>query len=310
MTIGVFDGLHRGHQKLIQKTVEIAKRKKIPSILYTFDPHPLEVVSPDQGVKRLFPLDDMLEYARVFGLDYFIVEKFSTKFAQKTSLSFFQYIYTAFQPQVIVAGEDFRFGLNRQFGVAELKRQQKKTYFQLEVVSPMLFQQKTVSSSRMREAAQKGDCGLFFPLLGRFFSFKGHVIAGRGVGKKIGFPTLNIKTKARLPKKGVYICQMRICGHLYMGVMNIGERPTFSSREKSNHLDERVGPSSNFHIEVHLLFASSLLSGSSSFLEEKVKIYILQRLRSEQKFDNPNLLAEAIEKDIFSAESYFFSLFV
>lgn len=285
MTIGVFDGLHLGHQKLIHKTVELARQTRLPSILYSFHPHPAEILN--QGVHRLFPIEDMIEQAEFLGLDYFVVENFSEKFSKLSDEIFFdQYIYKTFKPSAIIVGQDFRFGFKKKGGVEKLKDWQNQYQFQLKIIEPVKIMSKTISSSLLRQAYEDCDFPFIHRLLGRPFSIKAEVVKGKG--RKLNFPTANLRTSSLLPKQGVYICQMEVKNKSFQAVMNVGTCPTF----------ENISPV--ITAEVHIIEPFSF-----NLKEEKVEVAVLSYLRSEQKFNNPHELTQAIHCDIEKAKKYF-----
>ena len=288
MTLGVFDGLHKGHQKLIQRVVCLARELKTSSLLYTVDPHPMELLN--QKVKRLFPLEQIIEKASEWNLDFFVVEKFSKDFSKISSLNFVEkYLYERIRPQKIIIGEDFRFGLNREGHVLDLVQWGKKFGFEVEVIPSVQMHGENISSTRIRKAYRQSQFQQLYDLLGRPFSVKGEVIKGKGIGTRLGFPTANIKLDSSMeyPKKGVYICRLKCHSKTYFGVMNWGVAPTISD-------------SNIFLMEVHLLNSPELVLKG-----EKVEVEILSYLRSERKFDSSEQLIQAIRLDIQKAEEYF-----
>ena len=289
MTIGVFDGCHIGHQHLIQRVVEKSTKLKHPSILYTFDPHPLEVLAPQKGVRRLFPLKYIIEQTQALGLNYLVIEKFSKEFSSLSSSTFFdKFIYKIFQPSYIIVGEDFRFGFNREGDIQDLEKWSHLYQFQIETAPSIFLKEKIVSSSLVRKAFAESDFSQVSLLLGKPFTVKGQVISGQSLGRQLGFPTANIHIlTSPLPPIGVYICKMKVHGIVYPAVMNWGRRPT-------------LGENISLTMEVHLLDSSSF-----SLKGEKVEIYPISRIRGEQKFDSKEQLIQAIEKDVQTAQAYF-----
>ena len=289
MTLGVFDGLHRGHQKIIQRVVQSAQDLKTSSILYTMDPHPSELLN--KKVKRLFPLKQMISQASKWGLDFFIIENFSKDFSQISSFDFVKnYIYKQLHPQKIIIGEDFRFGLNREGGVSDLIQWGKQFSFQVEAIPPLKWEGQTISSTWVRQAYQQSQMNQLKNLLGRAFSVKGEVVSGKGLGTKLGFPTANIKLESEIsPQKGVYTCQLRCFDKTYFGVMNWGVCPTLSD-------------SNTPQIEVHILNPPQ-----KDLKGQKVDVEILSYIRDEQKFDSSHQLRQAIQADVKKAERYFYS---
>ena len=290
VTIGVFDGCHIGHQQLIRHVVEKSKKLKHPAILYTFDPHPLEVLAPHKEVRRLFPLKYIIEQTQALGLNYLVIEKFSKEFSSLPSSVFVEkFIYKIFQPSYIIVGEDFRFGFNREGDIQDLEKWSHSYQFQIETVPSVLLKEKTVSSSLVRKVFAESDFSKLSLLLGKPFAIKGKVIPGQSLGRQLGFPTANIHIlTSPLPQTGVYICKMKIHNTEYPAVMNWGRRPT-------------LGENLPWTMEIHLLERPSF-----SLKGEKVEIYPISRIRSEQKFDSKEQLIQAIEKDVQTAQAYFF----
>ena len=289
VTIGVFDGCHIGHQQLIQRVVEKSKQLKKPAILYTFDPHPLELLAPQKGVQRLFPLEYVIEKTKVLGLDYLVIEKFSKEFSSLSSSVFVEkFIYKIFQPSYVIVGEDFRFGFNREGDIQDLKKWSRLYQFQIETVPFVLLKGKTASSSLVRKAFAESDFSNLSLLLGKPFAIKGRVVSGQSLGRQLGFPTANIHiVTSPLPQTGVYICKMKVQNTEYPAVMNWGRRPT-------------LGENNSLTLEVHILNNSL-----PSLKGENVEVYPVFRIRGEQKFDSTEKLIQAIEKDVQTAQAYF-----
>ena len=263
VTIGVFDGCHIGHQQLIQRVVEKSKQLQQPAILYTFDPHPLELLAPQKGVRRLFPLDYMIEKTKSLGLDYLVIEKFSKEFSSLSSSVFVEkFIYKIFQPSYVIVGENFRFGFNREGDIQDLEKWSHLYKFQIETVPSVLLQGEVASSSLVRKAFAESDFSKLSLLLGKPFTVKGRVISGQSLGRQLGFPTANIHIlTSPLPQTGVYICRMKMRNIEYPAVMNWGCRPT-------------LGAGLPRTMEVHLLNSPSF-----SLKGEKVEVYPVSRIR-------------------------------
>ena len=292
LTFGIFDGFHLGHQKIVQKVVSRAQHNRCPSILMTFDPHPLQVLQPQLGVERLFPLEDLIQQASSFGLEYLIVEKFSENFSQITASVFFErYIYRPFRPSCLIVGYDLKFGFNREGSVQNLKKWSSQYFFEIEEVSPFKTSGQIVSTSILREAFESNDLFKMNCVMGRPFSIRGSIVSGEGRGKELGFPTINIKTTSCLPKKrGVYICLLHLDQKVFSGVMNIGLNPTFFDLDK------------NIKVEVHLIEPCP-----EDFHKQRVQVDILMYLRNEKQFDSKDSLKKEIQSDVIKAKAYFSS---
>jgi len=290
LTLGIFDGFHLGHQKILQQVVSRARKNRCPSILITFDPHPLKLLKPQLGVERLFPLEYLIRQASFFGLECLIVEEFSKSFSQITAPVFFeQYIYKPFRPSCLTVGYDLKFGFNREGSVQSLKQWAKKYLFEVEEISPFKINGEIISTSMLKEAFSANDLSKMKSLMGRPFSIRGVVVSGEGRGKKLGFPTINVQTTSLLPeKKGVYCCLLHLDQEVFSGVMNIGINPTFSS------LDRKI------KVEVHLIE-----SCPKNLKDKEVQVDILSYLRDEKQFDSINSLKGKISSDVAKAKTYF-----
>ncbi|MDE0152089.1 MAG: riboflavin biosynthesis protein RibF [Bdellovibrionales bacterium] len=290
LTLGIFDGFHLGHQKIVKQVVSRARENHCPSILMTFDPHPLTFLQPQLGVRRLFPLEDLIQQAASLGVEYLIIEKFSKGFSKLTAPVFFeQYIYKPFRPSCLTVGYDLRFGFNREGSVQSLKRWAKKYLFEVEEISPFKINGDIVSTSMLKKAFSDNDLSRMNSLMGRPFSLQGDIVSGEGRGKQLGFPTLNVQTSSLLPeKKGVYLCLLHLEQKVFPGVMNIGVNPTFSD------LNPRV------KVEVHLISACP-----QGITKGKVQVDILNYIRDEKQFDSVDSLKREIKSDVEKAKAYF-----
>ena len=293
LTLGIFDGFHLGHQKIVQQVVSRAQQNHCPSILMTFDPHPLKLLKPQLGVERLFPLEDLIQQASSFGLEYLIIEQFSKSFSQITAPIFFeQYIYKPFRPSCLTVGYDLRFGFNREGSVQNLQQWASKYSFEVEEIIPFKINGDIVSTSMLRNAFEANDLVKMSSLMGRPFSVQGVRVPGEGRGKQLGFPTINIQTTSLLPKKrGVYFCLLHLDQEVFQGVMNIGINPTFSD------LDGKI------KVEVHLIEPCP-----RNLKNKEVQVDILIYIRDEKQFDSIDSLKREIRSDVAMAKTYFNSI--
>ena len=287
LTLGTFDGVHLGHQEVLRQVVSYARKNFCRSVLFTFDPHPLELIQPQSGVTRLFSIDKLKNFVKSIGIDEVVVEKFSKEFAQVSASTFVEkYIYEKFKPSCIFAGYDLKFGKNREGDIKFLKKYAQKLSFQVQEVSPVYFEERIISSSWIRDAFRRSDFVQLKKLRGRAFCLEGEVISGDSRGSRLGFPTANIHTSCRLPQKGVYICQLSLHEKTYPAVMNIGVNPTFTS-------------SKELKVEVHLINHKLSLRG------KKVELSVLKKLRDEQKFQDIPSLKNQIQLDVQKSRLYF-----
>lgn len=281
LTIGNFDGLHLGHRALLNKLKEGSK----PHVLITFDPHPAQVLRPEQGLKRLFPREDLHEQLPHLDVDLLIVLKFTQAMAKMSAEEFLSQLLIHLKPSAIVVGYDFAFGHARQGHLDFLEEWCRDHKIKIEVIEPVVEDGAIFSSRKIREQISQGDVAEAARWLTRPFYLRGEVVSGAGRGRGIGFPTLNlIQPEELVPKSGVYVTRVRWKGQIFPSVTNIGTNPTFESGNVQK-------------IETHLL-----VEGGPGY-GERVDIEFIDRLRDEQKFANALDLKKQIEQDILKAKN-------
>lgn len=292
LTIGIFDGLHLGHQKIIEEVLQKSKSNSCPSIVYTFDPHPLELLNPQLNVRRMFPIEELKDQCSELGVDYLIVENFSEEFANLNYEAFFkQYIYKFLKPSHLTVGYDFRFGLNREGTIDQLKKWEDVYDFKVQVIQALKWDKGVISSSVLRKSVSDLDFKTFEKLTHRQFKIQGIVQKGKGLARTLGFPTINIQTQSLLPQNGVYICKVKWEDVWEEAVMNIGLNPT---------TDASMPNSSPTKVEIHVL-----RDVKPSLLGKSVEVAILSWVRDEKKFNSLDLLKQAVHQDIHLAKNYF-----
>ncbi|MCB0407481.1 MAG: bifunctional riboflavin kinase/FAD synthetase [Bdellovibrionales bacterium] len=291
VTVGNFDGLHLGHQKLIQTLKEEGKRWGVPTVVFTFDPHPLEVLAPELNHQRLFPREDLGEQLNILGMDYLIIEPFSKKFSQTSAQKFLEdYILKPLHPKALVVGHDFAFGADRSGSQETLKSFCMSNGISLMVLDPIQEASGIVSSSKIRQSIRLGKIREAQELLGRPYYVVGVVARGAGRGKSIGLPTVNLQLQSFiLPAPGVYITEVYWDGVWNPAVSNIGCNPTFH-----NSSDEP-----QYTFETHILSFQKDLYG------ESLKVRFRDWLRNEIRFKSAQELISQIHKDIELAKSFF-----
>ncbi len=291
ITIGNFDGVHLGHQKIIEEVVKTAKKIKGTSIVMTFDPHPMRFFHPEKRFPLLTLCDEKARIIEKFGIDILLCVTFNSEFASIEPEDFIKNILVdKLKIKHLIIGKDYRFGKDKKGDV----KLSKKYGFGITVVNPVKLKGTVIKSSRIRAMIQKGNVSGASKFLGRPYSIEGTVIKGTGRGSKIlGFPTANILTSSELiPSDGVYAVKVKIESDLnnnkknkkeilYNAVCNIGTNPTFGPNELS--------------IEVHIP------DFNMDLLHKMVKIYFIERIRPEKKFPGPEKLVLAIKKDIKKA---------
>ncbi|WP_374080452.1 bifunctional riboflavin kinase/FAD synthetase [Bdellovibrio bacteriovorus] len=290
VTIGNFDGVHLGHQQLIENVVREAQYYGVPSVVYTFHPHPVKVLHPERATYRLFDLKDQQEQFQERGIEYVIIEEFTKEFSQVSPQDFLdRYIVSRLHPKTLVVGHDFSFGADRAGNIPFLEKYCAEKGIRLIIIPPFQYQGAVVSSTRIREALKNGEVEKAHELLGRTYYMRGHVEKGFQRGRTIGVPTANIHPDVEfIPRKGVYCTLTKIGGHLHPSVTNIGVNPTFQENGK--------GP---IKIETHLFDFDAHLYGL------EVEVYLLHFIRDEMKFSGIDELKAQIQKDMDETRRYF-----
>jgi len=283
LTIGNFDGLHLGHRHLIRALTDAAKAANAPAVVYTFDPPPRVVLTPDNRAPRIQTWADKVQIMGELGVDHVVVETFTREFAAHPPEWFLDVVVgQRIRPQAMVVGYDFRFGRARSGDVETLR----SAFPDIPVtqVSPLQLDGSTVSSSRIRRLVAEGEVAEAGSLLGCPHRIRGEVVPGDARGRTIGFPTANLQTPAELtPARGVYAVKARCAdGAWHHGVANLGTRPTFDGK--------------GFLIEVHLLGYSGDLYGKT------LEVDFIKRLRGELSFEDADQLVAQIQSDIAVAE--------
>jgi riboflavin kinase / FMN adenylyltransferase len=285
VTIGNFDGVHLGHQKILSGLVERARANDLESAVLTFYPHPARILRPDAAPTLLMTLDQRLAAFDAMGINAALVLQFDAELAKISAEDFAKtFLVDTLRAKAVFVGENFRFG-NRQGGDVKLLQEiGRRSDFAVEIVPPVIQGGVIVSSTTVREALREGRVEDAEPLLGRPFSLKGEIRPGTGKGRELVVPTLNLVTEQEtLPKIGVYATATVVGPKVYWSVTNVGVRPTFNGQRLA--------------IESHLFdFAEQLTSG-------KMEVIFLKRLRDEQKFSSPEALREQVLKDIEQARS-------
>lgn len=289
VTIGNFDGVHTGHKRLIKKLITIAKGRSLPSLVITFEPHPLEFFKRNNvTVPRLTSLKEKCLALKLCGVDYVLVLPFKKKLADMKAFDFVQKILVdTLKVSHILMGEDFHFGYKRAGNTALLETLGKKLGFSVETFPSYFIQEERVSSTRIREALAEGDHALAKLLLGGPYIMMGKVGYGDRLGRKLGFPTANISLRGTLsPLSGVYTVLVKgIDKNPLPGVASVGTRPTVDGKKTV--------------LEVHLLHFNRNIYGQSICVEFCTKI------RGQQRFESLAKLSEAITKDVEVAMQYF-----
>lgn len=281
LTIGVFDGVHRGHQIVFQHVVESAKRHDLASAAITFHPHPRQVLRPDLTTEYVTSLEDRLALISECGLDSVATVSFTSDFSLTDAGDFVRMLVEEFQLSRLIIGEDFALGRQRGGDTGTLKALGQELGYEVEVVELLAGDStEKVSSTEIREALARGDVRQVGALLGRRYSLHGPVVVGFERGRSIGFPTANVAigNDRAIPAPGVYATIAHLDSGPRPSVTNIGMRPTF---------DDGGGLS----IECHIMDFDEDIYGSD------LRVEFVERLRGERKFDGIEALVEQIGKD-------------
>ncbi|HTN44935.1 MAG TPA: bifunctional riboflavin kinase/FAD synthetase [Flavipsychrobacter sp.] len=293
VTIGTFDGVHLGHQAILQTVIDKAIEMQGESIVITFHPHPRKLLFPHQELKMLTPLEDKISLLKNLGIDHIVVVPFTTEFS---NLSAEQYIHDflvdQFHPHTIVIGYDHHFGSDRKGNIHLLKATQLECNFQLIEIPEQLIDEAGISSTKIRNSLQTGDVREAAMMMGRGYSLKGTVITGNQLGRTIGYPTANLSltdTDQLLPCLGIYCVQVRYKEELLGGMLSIGYNPTVTDQK-------------TIKIEVHLFDFDRDIYGDA------LELIFIQYMRGEQKFESVQALTAQLKKDEVMAKSILKSL--
>jgi riboflavin kinase/FMN adenylyltransferase len=289
LTIGNFDGLHVGHQKILRNVVEEARSRAVPAMAVTFEPHPLKLLHPDRAPRLITTGEEKARLLLRYGMDAVLVIEFTREFARLTADEFIESVLVnALSAQAVIVGHNYAFGKGKQGSAAMLRRRGRKYGFTVKVVRNAMLYGKPVSSSRVRLLLTLGKVAKAGTLLGRPFTLEGTVVKGAGRGAKLlDTPTANIETRVEaIPKEGVYAVRAALAerkfGEIFDGVANIGTNPTFGGTAQS--------------IEVHLFGYRGNLKGKG------IRVGFIERLRDEHRFPSARALHEQIVRDIGEAK--------
>lgn len=285
LAIGVFDGVHLGHQKIIKHLCKTAENKQLTSVILTFEPHPSTILGKDK-IQLLQTIEQRIQEIQKFSIDIIRIFPFTLKFAELSRNEFVrQIIIEKSKAKEIIVGTNFYFGKNRKGNIDYLYQAGLENSFHVHTISPVKKEGKIISSSRIRSDLEQGNIKHANLLLGRPYEITGKVIKGRSRGKDLGFPTANILPENDIVPQGVYITRATLDNIQYPSVTNIGINPTFNQNE--------------IQLESHIIdFESDIYS-------KKINIQFLKKIRNEKKFESTRELSMQIKNDIKTARSYF-----
>lgn len=292
ITIGTFDGVHLGHQRLIERIKSLSKLTGGENIIITFHPHPRVVIHPEDKTLRLLnTVEEKIGLLEKYGVDNVVLVPFSRDFSEQTAESYISsFLVRSFQPRYIVIGYNHRFGKDRAGDYLLLEKMKQKFGYEMEEINKEALDDIDISSTRIREALLLGDVKLANELLGHSYTLSGTVVKGLQNGRKLGFPTANIQIHDELkliPKTGIYAVRVIHGGIQYTGMLSIGYNPTFEGEKQT--------------IEVNILDFNNDIYG------EHLTIELVAFIRDEKKFESIELLVEAIRKDELKTRSILLS---
>lgn len=281
LTIGTFDGVHIGHNKILTKLVEESKKNNLSSLIMTFFPHPRMVLQKSQEIKMINTIDEKIHLFEKTGVDNLIIQPFDENFSKIRAKEFVEEILVKkLKIKHIIIGYDHRFGKDREASVDDLKKFGLNYMFTVEEIAAQEIHSIAISSTKIRNAILKGEIKKCNEYLGRNFMLTGEVVHGDGLGKKINFPTANIEiidTYKIIPKNGVYLVKAIINSEIYFGMMNIGVRPTIGGKNKS--------------LEIHFF------NFKDNIYNKTISVEIICKIRDEEEFSSIDELKIQLKKD-------------
>lgn len=278
-TIGTFDGIHIGHQKILNSLVRFAKENSLKSVVITFDPHPRKIINKINSIELINTIEEKKEKLKTLGIDYLIVQKFDEKFSETEANKFVEILKNNINIEKLIVGYDHRFGKNRNADINDLKKYGKELNFEVIEIDALEIEEVNISSTKIRSAIKDGNIRLANSYLGYKFFLSGEVVKGHSRGKELGFPTANLKIDEDkiIPKSGVYLVKSIIGLQDIYGMMNIGYNPTFNNKSKK--------------IETHFFNLNKNLYGKI------IKIELLEYIREEKRFETVDDLIQMLKLD-------------
>ena len=282
VTIGTFDGVHAGHQLIIQRLLKIAAETKGETVVLTFFPHPRMVLQPeDNDLKLITTMKEREELLRNFGIDHLIIQPFSKDFSRISATQFVRdVLIQKIGTKTLVIGYDHHFGRNREGSYKDLEEMAPIYKFRLEEIQEQIINHIAVSSTKIRTALWTGDIDTANTLLGHDFSLEGKVVKGQQIGNELGFPTANIdvtEVYKLIPADGIYAVKIDLEGIIHKGMLYIGSRPTLGGKSNT--------------IEVNIFDFKRDLYG------KRLRVFFIKRIRGDMQFENLEKLKEKMKED-------------
>ena len=283
LTIGKFDGVHLGHQAVLDNVLEKAKALGLPATVMVFEPQPEEVFTPDTAPARISPLREKYELLKKQGVDRLLAVRFNAAFARQSAETFVHdWLVDKLAVKFLVVGDDFRFGQGRKGDFSMLQKAGEKYGFDVVSTQSFTMHANRISSTAVRQALANSDFSLAQKMLGRPFAIYGRVVHGEKKGRTIGFPTANVMLRrCRTPIHGVFAVRVEVDNNIFNGVANIGTRPTLNGERNQ--------------LEVHIFNLSADLYG------KPITVFPVSKIRNEEKFASFEALKIQIQKDATKA---------
>jgi len=286
LTVGTFDGVHKGHQKLIQRLNQKATDLNGESLIITFHPHPRSVVKTEPEIKLINTIEEKIILLDKYGIQNLVIVPFNRTFSNQSPQKYIEnFLIKNFNPKVIIIGYNHKFGKNRAGDIHFLKQQGQQLGFEIEEIAEHEVQDISVSSTKIRNHLLKGEIDLANNLLGHYFSLKGTVIKGQQLGSKIGFPTANLHiadASKIIPDAGIYAVLVQTANEQLKGMLYIGNRPTLSGTNRS--------------IEVNIFDFDKNIYG------EQLSLQLIKKTRADKAFSSIQEMTAAIELDKVAVE--------
>jgi len=286
VTIGNFDGIHLGHQALLRSAVEEARHRGLPSVVVTFEPHPLKVLAPERAPGILLAAEDKMELLECFGVDLVVAQRFDREFAAIEAEAFVRhYLADRLKTKKVWVGRDLRFGRGRRGSVQDLVRWGALYDYEVGIIDPILVNGARISSSEIRRLLEQGRVDEVRPMLGRHHFVSGTVVSGNKRGRDLGFPTANLSTRTEMvPLDGIYATVFELKQRQWPSVSSVGFNPTFADAGKRT-------------VETFIFDFEGDLYG------ETVKLFFVKRIREERKFNSVEALVAQMRQDAVAART-------
>lgn len=279
VALGSFDGLHYGHLSLVKKTVQVAKENNGKSMVFTYKNHPKTLVKPESAPKLIMDLETKLKYLEEENIDIVVLKSFNKEFMSMSAEDFINFLCLDYNVKGIIVGFNFKFGYKNLGDIDLLKNLQGKYGYELYIMEPYTYNGDVISSTRIRKILLEGDVKQATKMLSKPYLIKGKVIHGKKLGRTIGFPTANLQFDENMiiPKKGVYYTNIEYNNKIFKGITSVGNNPTVNGKQ--------------------LTIETFILNFNDTIYGQEIKVYFIERIRDEIKFNSLEELIEQIKQD-------------